>query len=96
MRDALKNVFGKEIVLEDGTAFMYTVEPFEIKNILGQTAAVLDEYSFTQKAGIEVYKLYRTSDGNWYDMNTEMQTEKMSVLRQLKAALLTKNESACE
>lgn len=53
MREALKNVFVKEIVLEDGTIYYYTIQAHEVKNMLGQIVAVLDEYSFTEKGALK-------------------------------------------
>lgn len=87
MREALKNLFGKEIILEDGTAYTYTVQPYEMKNALGAAVAVLDEYSFSKKGSLETYKLYRTSEGNWYDVGEE----NSSILRSLKLAFTDKN-----
>lgn len=57
----------KEIVLGDNNRFSYTIKQVEIKNILGAAVAVLDEYSITDSAGVN-YKLYKTKDGNWYDL----------------------------
>lgn len=57
----------KEIILVDNSRFTYTVKQVEITNILGAAVAVLDEYLITNSAG-ETYKLYKTKEGNWYDM----------------------------
>ena len=78
MRDALKNVFSHQIILEDGSQYFYTVQPFEMKNILGAVVAIFDEYLFTKKIGSETYKLYRTKDGNWYDSEKENDPEKIA------------------
>lgn len=62
----------KEIVLADNSRFSYTRKQIEITNILGAAVAVLDEYLITKSAG-ENYKLYKTKEGNWYeieDVNT--------------------------
>ncbi len=89
MREALKNVFGKEIILEDGIVFIYTVQPYEMKNMLGQIVAVLDEYAFTKKGTSETYKLYRTNEGNWYDANGQNSGVESSILLALKNAVDT-------
>jgi hypothetical protein len=44
MRDALKNVFGKELILDDGNCYLYSIQPYEMKNVLGAVVAILDEY----------------------------------------------------
>ena len=57
----------KEIVLDNNSRFSYIIKQIEITNILGAAFAVLDEYSITDSAGVN-YKLYKTKDGNWYDL----------------------------
>lgn len=88
MRDALKNIFGKEVKLEDGTEFLFTIQPYEVRNMLGQELTILDEYLFTKKDSTETLKLYRTRDGNWYDLEDANPAGSASVLRQLKKVLL--------
>lgn len=87
MRDALKNLHGKEILFEDGSCFLYTINPYEMKNSLGAVAAVLDEYSFTKKGSIEAFKLYRTKEGNWYDLSEENKDADKAVLLWLKLSI---------
>ena len=86
MRDALKNVFGKELILDNGNCYLYTIQPYEMKNVLGAVVALLDEYSFTKKGTSETFKLYRTNEGNWYDLTSSESSEDYRVLRGLKAA----------
>lgn len=57
----------KEIILGDNSRFFYTIKQVEITNTLGTAVAVLDEYFITNSAG-ENYKLYKTKEGNWYDV----------------------------
>jgi hypothetical protein len=57
----------KEIVLSDNSRFSYSIKQVQITNILGAAVAVLDEYFITNSAG-ESYKLYKTKEGNWYDV----------------------------
>ena len=57
----------EEIVLEDNSSFSYTIKQVEITNIFGTEVAVLDEYFITNSAS-ENYKLYKTKEGNWYDV----------------------------
>lgn len=56
-----------QIILSDSEGFSYTIKEVEITNILGNTVAVLDEDFVTNSAG-ENYKLYKTKEGNWYDV----------------------------
>ena len=67
MEMEILTVENKESILGDGTQFLYTIKQVEITNILGAAVAVLDEYSITNSAGVN-YKLYKTKDGNWYDL----------------------------
>jgi len=48
--------------------------------------AELDEYSFTKKDSVEICKLYRTKDGNWYDLTSSENIGDYRILRSLKAA----------
>lgn len=57
----------REITLADNSRFSYTVKQVEITNTLGAAVAVLDEYFITNYAG-KNYKLYKTKEGNWYDV----------------------------
>lgn len=79
----------REIVLGDNSKFSYTVKQVELKNILGTLVAVLDEYLITSSSG-EGYKLYKTKDGNWYDVETANPNGNNGILRVLKLALDTK------
>ena len=90
MRDALKNLFSNQIILEDNSQFYYTITPYELTNALGNIIAVLQEYNFTKKDennGQFSFKLYKTKEGNWYDIEeVKILTEK-SILRMLKSAI---------
>ena len=57
----------KEIILSDNSRVSYTIKQVEITNALGAAVAVLDGYFITDSAG-ENYKLYKTKEGNWYDV----------------------------
>jgi hypothetical protein len=78
----------KEIVLGDNSRFSYTIKQVEITNILGAAVAVLDEYSITNSAG-ENYKLYKTKEGNWYDVPETNKEADKSVLMSLKLGIDT-------
>lgn len=57
----------RKIVLDNKGWFSYNIRQVEITNILGASVAILNEYFVANSAG-ESYKLYKTKEGNWYDM----------------------------
>jgi len=90
MRDALKNVFSKQITLEDNSQFYYTIRPYELTNALGNVIAIFQEYNFTKKVdndGQFSCKLYKTKEGNWYDIEEAKMTTEKTILRMLKSAI---------
>ena len=90
MRDALKNVFSHQIILEDNSLFYYTIKPYELTNALGNIIAVLQEYNFTKKGdnnGQFSCKLYKTKEGNWYDINDNNSASEYGLSRALKTAI---------
>ena len=90
MRDALKNIYTHHITLEDNTSFSYTKNPYELTNALGYVIAILQEYNFTKKDdnnGQFYCKLYRTKEGNWYDIEEAKKVTEKGVLRMLKSAI---------
>jgi hypothetical protein len=76
----------KEIILADNSHFSYTIKQVEIANILGTAVAVLDEYFITNSSG-ETYKLYKTNEGNWYDVPEANSGVEKGVLLGLKFAI---------
>ena len=96
MREALKNLFSNQIILEDNSQFYYTITPYELTNALGNIIAVLQEYNFTKKDdnnGQFSCKLYRTIEGNWYDIEEAKIFTEKSILRILKSAIDAKENS---
>ncbi len=87
MRDALKNLFGKELILDNGDHYLYTIQPYEMKNVLGTVVALLKEYSFTQKGTSETFKLYRTKEGNWYNLDENKDTIQTRLFLEIKTAI---------
>ena len=93
MRDALTNLFSNQITLEDKSQFYYTISPYELTNALGNIIAVLQEYNFTKNDdnnGQFSFKLYRTKEGNWYDIEAAKLVNEKSILRLLKSAIEAK------
>jgi hypothetical protein len=76
----------KEIILGDNSRFSYTIKQVEITNALGAAVAVLDEYFITTSAG-ENYTLYKTKEGNWYDVPETNKGVNKSVLLGLKLGI---------
>lgn len=90
MSDALNNLFSNQINLEDNSQFYYTINPYELINALGSIVAVLQEYNFTKKNdnnGQFSCKLYKTKEGNWYDIEEAKIGAGKTVLRMLKCAI---------
>ncbi len=90
MRDALKNLFSNQIILEDNSQFYYTISPYELTNALDSIIAVFQEYNFRKKEdnnGQFFCKLYKTKDGNWYDIEEAKIGAEKTVLRMLKSAI---------
>lgn len=95
MRDALKNLFSSPITLEDNSQFYYTIKPYELTNALGNIVAVLQEYTFTKRddnIGQFTCKLYKTKEGNWYDIEEVKSTENYAILRALKLSIDNKEK----
>jgi len=96
MRDALKNLFSNQVILEDNSQFYYTIEAYELTNALGNIIAILQEYNFTKKddnIGQFSCKLYKTKEGNWYDFEDVKIIAEKGVLRMLKSAVDAKENS---
>ena len=90
MRDELKNLFGNQIILEDSSLFYYTIKPYELTNALGNIIAVLQEYNFAKKGdntGQFSFKLYKTKEGNWYDVSDSLSVENNAIFRELKTTI---------
>ena len=90
MRDALKNLFSNQITLEDNSQFYYTITPYELTNKLGNIIAVLQEYNFTKKDDNNEdfsCKLYKTKEGNWYDLPEVNKLTNNPILIALKLAI---------
>ncbi len=74
------------IKLEDTREYSYTIKPFQITNSLGAVVATLEEYSITNLAG-EKYKLYKTTEGNWYDIPETNKVADKATIMSLKFAI---------
>jgi hypothetical protein len=67
-----------------------------LTNALGNIIAVLQEYIFAKREDTNepfCYKLYKTKEGNWYDITAEKTTENNALLRALKLAVDAKENN---
>ena len=51
----------------NGLLYTYSIKPVDITNALGAVMGTLTEYNLSGSAGDNIL-LYRTKEGNWYDM----------------------------
>lgn len=79
----------ERIILENKSRYFYTVKPVEITNALGAIIDTLMEYSISNMS-TQNYKLYRTKEGNWYDVPEVNPTADNAVLMSLKLAINSK------
>jgi hypothetical protein len=90
MRARLKQLNGKRVVLANDAEFWYTVEPYQVKNVLGFEVAELHQYTFLTDGYFgeaPPVKLYRTIDGNWYDLEESKTASEMKIIRALKSVI---------
>lgn len=80
------NTEKRQLMLEDGSQYFYTINPVEIANVLGAAVAVLNEYFITNSKG-ENYKLYKTNEGNWYDVPDSNKEVAKGVLLKMKLGI---------
>lgn len=96
MREALKNLFSQQVVLENNERYAYTIKPFELTNALGKIVTTLSEYEFTREAdAAEPFngKLYRTKEGSWYEIDDVNVAAQKSTLRKLRNAIEAKENA---
>jgi hypothetical protein len=96
MRDVIKNEFRNEIILEDNSIFYYIIKPYELANSIGTIITILKEYSFIKKDNTSspfCCKLYRTKEGNWYDIEASEMTSEKDIFRMLKSGIDAKENA---
>jgi len=79
-----------QVILEDNTQYFYTINPFELTNALGNVVAVLREFVFIKNGENNEqfsYKLYKTKEGNWYEIPGENPSAANDIIRSLKSAI---------
>ncbi len=60
----------REIVLENGDRYFYTISTYNAENFLGVIKATLKQFTVhkTNTSGDTICTLYQTDEGNWYDL----------------------------
>lgn len=60
----------RSITVKDGNKYFFTTSSCNVENPLGVIKATLVEYSLynSDNSEIPICKLYKTNDGNWYDL----------------------------
>ena len=79
-----------QVILEDNTQYFYTINHFELTNALGNVVAVLQEFVFIKNGENNeqfFYKLYKTKEGNWYEIPGENPSAANDIIRSLKSAI---------
>ncbi len=90
MTEQLTTSLSNQILLEDKCLFSYTVNPYELTNGLGKIVAILQEYIFTKEGEINEsasYKLYKTKEGNRYEITEAISSTEYNILRSLKMTI---------
>ncbi len=87
MRDALKNIVSSQLNVENGGTYFYSTQPYEVKNALGSVIAVVTEYTINKKGSTETFRLYRTKDGNWYDVEGSINAMPNETIASIKLAI---------
>lgn len=72
--------------LEDNRQYYYSIKPVEICNSLGVVMATLLESSISNNNS-QNYKLYKTKEGNWYDIPVTNPASEKALLMSLKLAI---------
>ena len=79
-----------QIIIQDEEEYFYTVSPYEMTNALGSVVAILQEYTFKkmgETSELNPLKLYKTKEGNWYEINPSAPSLENNILRKLKTAI---------
>jgi len=90
MTNPLPNLLSNQIIIENNSKFYYTIKPYELSNALGNRIAVLQEYDFMKRDDSReqpFVKLYKTTEGNWYDIEDIKPVSEKKILRLLKSAI---------
>ena len=83
MNEPLLNHDNSHLPVVNGQQYFNSVVRFELTNSMGFSRTVLNEYQITGRNG-EIYKLYKTTERNWYDIASANPLTAGPLLRLLK------------
>ncbi len=86
MDTAPRQIITQQQVSVNGLLYTYSIKPVDIPNALGTVMATLTEYELSGSAG-DTILLYRTKEGNWYDMKQSGSAFKNAMMQALKSAI---------
>ena len=77
-----------EIIVKEGSKYFFTTSSYNAENPLGVIKATLKEYLIykTDNSDTLIGRLYKTDDGNWYDL-TSNDSINTSLVTSLKVAI---------
>ncbi len=76
----------KQEVSVNGLVYSYTIGTAEITNALGAVMGILTEYRLIGNAG-DTISLYKTEEGNWYELKQSDSPLKNAIMMGLKSAI---------
>ena len=86
------SIITSQQVAVNGLFYTYTIQDAAITNALGTVIATLTEYKLTGSAG-DTISLFRTTEGNWYDMKQSDSPFKNAIMAALKTAIDQKEKT---
>lgn len=92
MHDDQNKINDNQVILPDNSRYYYSIKPVEINNILRTGVIALMEYSVIGEAD-KNFILYRTTDGNWYDIPGIRMPVEYPVLAFIKLAIDLKDRN---
>jgi hypothetical protein len=86
MNEKPGSIITSQQVSVNGLLYNYTIQDAQITNAVGVVIATLTEYKLSGSAGDSI-SLYRTKEGNWYDMKQTDSPFKNAIMVALKTAI---------
>jgi hypothetical protein len=94
MNEHPNSIISDQQISVNGLVYNYTIQDAEITNALGAVMAILTEYKLSGSAGDSI-SLYRTKEGNWYEMKQSDAPFKNAMMATLKTAIDRKEKKEC-
>jgi hypothetical protein len=86
MESQITKMISRKVVTEDNCQYFYIATSVEIPNALRTAVTILQEYSITDIYG-KNHKLYKTKEGNWYEIESVNSSANHLLLMRLKKAI---------